>query len=84
MSEGLCKDCIFAVGEERYLRCGSDGVGGLVDGKHVENIGWRGSCYLQREDGFWKSLFLHTCGKRGRFFKPRPVMLYSITERSAG
>jgi hypothetical protein len=73
MSEVRCKDCLFAIGGEGYLRCGSDGVGTLVTGEHVENSGWRGSCYLQREDGFWKSLLLHSCGKRGRFFKPKPV-----------
>ena len=71
MSEVECKDCAFSIGNGRYMRCGSDGVGLLIDGECVENLGWRGSCYLQREDGFFRSLLWGTCGKRARFFQSR-------------
>lgn len=66
-----CKDCAFSIGEGRYMECGSDEVGARVDGTLRPNFGWRSSCALQQEDGWWTSLTLGACGRSGRFFKQK-------------
>lgn len=70
----LCKDCKHFT-EDRRCDGAPDTIIDHIDGgppKVVNN--WRRNPELQREDGLIASIFMGTCGKRGRFFQQNTQM----------
>jgi len=71
----LCQDCKWWNGGASHLaQCAApENIArmpvDLVDGRVRES--WRSLCNLQREDGWYDSMFMGTCGTRARWWKPR-------------
>ena len=73
----LCKDCAFY--ETAINRCNK--TPDMVTGKAIAaGAGWRGSPQIQREDGFFGSIIMNSCGKRARWFKSANVELRGASE----
>ena len=66
----LCINCRFSLENGTYCFHSKINAISLIDGKLDEN-NWKTASRLQREDDFLESLMLGTCGKRGRWFKPK-------------
>lgn len=80
----LCKDCahflenpLFPEGSENRIEHGLCGrFFGTVDidpvaGKPIKKYDWRATPFISRKSGLLASLFDGSCGKRGRFWKPK-------------
>jgi len=63
----LCIDCAHCYDSNR---CAFRNLS-PIDGTRGTGS-WRDSCSLQREDGLFAAFILKTCGKRGRFWTPKP------------
>jgi hypothetical protein len=67
----FCKDCIYCDNEKGYaLTCSCPRHPKATDyATGITTIRWT-YCNVLREDNFLASLFMGTCGKSARFFKP--------------
>ena len=66
-----CKDCFFYQDGDR---CAADPrvPQRLVQRNvNLQFAGWRTNPVLQREDGWFISLIIRTCGRRGRWWRPK-------------
>jgi hypothetical protein len=66
----LCSACTWRRVEVGGDRCQSPEVMRREGGSLVNGIptGWRGNCSLQREDNWFASIVMGTCGRRGRWW----------------
>ena len=63
--------CLIGDRWRRVLRCGSNGVGHYLQGKHVENSGWRGSYRNAKMD--WKSRICMRGSAATSLSQPGPI-----------
>jgi hypothetical protein len=68
----LCKDCKHYIEINNRASCTSIKARAInfVDGK-PDRRSWRSSAVEQREEGFFGSWIMGTCGIRARFFEPK-------------
>lgn len=63
----LCKDCLYYLGNDDCVKQPN-----IVTGRPAS--GWRSSCKLQREDGWFSRFMNNSCGKSGKFWKPKDAL----------
>ena len=69
----LCKDCKYfavAAGEFGSDRCTAQPRISFTDGKAYYDR-WRNNPTCQREDGWFDSFLMNTCGKRAKWWEPK-------------